>query len=784
MSAVSEDSPGEERKPQGRLARRVAHYGLLVVVLAAPLMIGGALPWTQVLLSTTVLLVVLAWVVSRRGEVKMPPFGGLAALALGVTVLQLLPLPAGLLGLLSPQALELRDGIVGGRPSFLPVTLDVPGTVLAILRGFACLGILVVTASATRWRGRTALFVVPLVFAGGAVAMLSFGQRWWGATSILGIYQIAEMPGSGFFGTFVNGNHAASFFTLTGILAIGCTRETDGPVKLGAGISAAVCLCAVLSTSSRMGFLSAAAGLFAMTVLWLLRRFGRNVALAVAGGLAFVGAPLALLVALGLRVQLERRALAATLTEQKVRGWADALTMTRDFPWTGVGRGAFEAPLTAYRDGTEWVRLVFPENIVVQMMSEWGIPLTIALLVMFGVACVPIVRRITRWEPLYQAAACAVLAVLIHELADFGLEVPGVAFPTAMALGLVAGRVQVSSTAGERKSVRLGWPVAAGALGLWTVMLGLGLWALPRTSDADAQRATLLGKDRSAAATAELRAMIKRHPADYFLELQAARQAITTGSPDALRHINRALRLYPGSVWPHLYAAHYLVRIGRRSQAAVEYRLAVERGYPFDHQEALKVLGAKDVERAVPQRPDDLMKLAHGLLLAGRLRDAESVSARAVGLALDNKPLEARLELALSSGNKPFIRRAAVALAGVASDGKAQELAAEGLARSDDLPAARDLLRRALKQHPNDGGLMVRSARLLFNHGDVDGAYALLRERGQSTFSVPDRIAVEQLMADIAEKQGTPEVAAAARSRARLLQRLHQNQENTGAEAR
>jgi tetratricopeptide (TPR) repeat protein len=366
-------------------------------------------------------------------------------------------------------------------------------------------------------------------------------------------------------------------------------------------------------------------------------------------------------------------------------------------------------------------------------------------------------------------------------MADFGLETAGVALPTAMALGLVAGRAQATATPRERPSVRLGWPVAAGALGIWLVLLGFGLWAVPRTSDADGVRAAQLVKERAPNAAAELAAMIRRHPAEYYFELQAIRQEMLTGSADVLRHINRALQLYPQSPQPHLLAAYYLARIGRRSQAAIEYRLAVERGHSFNHAEALRLVGPREVERAVPQRPEELLRLATALVADGRIREAETISNRAVGLATDAKPLHGRLELALSSGDKPFMRRAALALGAMASDARGLELAAEGLARSGDLPAAQAILKKSLQQFSNDGLLLVRAARLLFTNGDIEGAHLLLRERSRPTFSVPDRIALEQLMAEMADKQGTPEVAAAARARLRRLQRVSESQQGSPA---
>ena len=71
---------------------------------------------------------------------------------------------------------------------------------------------------------------------------------------------------------------------------------------------------------------------------------------------------------------------------QKTRGWLDGLRMAVDYRWTGVGRGAFEAPLRAYRSDDEEVRLVYVENFVVQSAAEWGLAATAALFVAAALA--------------------------------------------------------------------------------------------------------------------------------------------------------------------------------------------------------------------------------------------------------------------------------------------------------------------------------------------------------------------------------------------------------------
>jgi hypothetical protein len=77
----------------------VAQYGVLAVTLAAPLAIGGGRPWVQVALTAGAVLSGLAWLSSRRRDMRLPPFSGVAALALAATLVQLIPLPAGLVEL-------------------------------------------------------------------------------------------------------------------------------------------------------------------------------------------------------------------------------------------------------------------------------------------------------------------------------------------------------------------------------------------------------------------------------------------------------------------------------------------------------------------------------------------------------------------------------------------------------------------------------------------------------------------------------------------------------------
>src|SRR5205085_2633549 len=57
-----------------RQRRQVAQYGVLAVTLAAPIAIGGGRPWVQVGLAAATVVCGLAWRLSRRRDMRLPPF--------------------------------------------------------------------------------------------------------------------------------------------------------------------------------------------------------------------------------------------------------------------------------------------------------------------------------------------------------------------------------------------------------------------------------------------------------------------------------------------------------------------------------------------------------------------------------------------------------------------------------------------------------------------------------------------------------------------------------------
>lgn len=752
---------------RGRRERSDALFGVTAACIAAAagLLIGGAHAATQVALSTALLLLAAAFVMTRGARgFRVVPFCALFAAFVALDLLQLVPLPAPLVHLLSPLAYETRSAVTDRR--LMPLTLDVTATALAMARAFACLGIFVVVAGVSRSRRVATRILMVLALYGAVEAIIALVQRATNATAILGLYVPRSMSGLGVFGTFVDSNHTASVLTIGAMAAIGMALQTSGARRALLIGCAVVATGVTVATGSRGGVLGLAAGGFLIGVVHLVRRKG------ILQGTVMALATLALFAATvlwssdALRARMLTGSSRQLVENQKTRGWLDGLRMAVDYRWTGVGRGALEAPLRAYRSDDEEVRLVYVENFVVQSAAEWGLVATAALFVAAALAMRRTLRHDDVLDPPTIGALAAVVAVVVHELMDFGTELPGVALPATVALGVLVGTA-VRREEGARR-VRPAWSVPVGAA--WVAALLLAGWASSRTLDADDDR--LHDAVTAKRATAPmLAAAIARHPADDYLELLAAEEAMARRDPSAMRYVNRAMLLHPTSWRGHLLAAHLLVALGRRPQAAIEYGLAERYGLLLEDRKLVALLGT-DVVETVERKPAALLALADRMIVIGRLPEAEAAWARALELSDAREPvLEAELRAAGATHDAKVIGRHAAALLHEATSVGSFLAVAQALADTGEPAKASEVVDRAVKLHPADATLIIGGARLKLAAGQPEAAKALLLGSDHRAFTLEQRRDTQQLLATIADRGGDVEGAVIARARAQLLER-------------
>ena len=710
--------------------------GLLALVLVGSPVALGAVhrPFLLATLGVVVLLALVAAGLAWRSEQNFRPHVALVLplCFVGIAAVQSLPVPAGLRARLDPAGFDLGGGDQAGRA--MPMSLDPPEThrELAIAGAAAGVALAALVLSA----GRRLRLAVPVLVAVAGLATLAvgLGHRVAFESKIYGIYTtFSGVP----VGPFINPNHEAELLELSAFTALALayaatTRDMRRAWKAAAAFLAA----GALSTISRGSILALGAG----ALTWLLFPIRsdedsprpRN---------RFVAILLGLVVVAGLTLSLGGEGVLGEVfatrpgTEGKFRIWLDALKIIPAHP-LGIGLGAFARVYPAYQTLSTASWYEFVENQPLGLLIEAGIP---GALLLAGVLALTVryVAKRARRDKVEAALCAAMVAVLAHNLVDFGLEVPGILFPFLAILGATMGRQLVATDA---PASRRAAAVYAGVVATATVA-GIALLLTPSARDYDA----LLKGAPTADRPALVRAALAAHPMDNEYALLAAimepLQTAGGGPSPRLVGLNRTLRLCPNCPAGHREVARNLWRLGRRQQALLEWRAVVTLDRPalswvFDE---LTKTGARPEELATLADDENRFELCRYLLGQRMFEAAKNLLAGSA----DQKGVEFDLvqaSLALAEKNIPRARQAIQqALAAGPTEARAALIAAEVEILDGKPDAAVGFLRAGLRSAPTNLELNRKLLALLMQADRweavdraLDGLRAALLEHGAS----------------------------------------------------
>jgi hypothetical protein len=572
------------RRREGRQAHqrdaqglRAEALGFVVAAVLPPLLLEGYLASTT--LATAIIGAILcAAVLAARGDPawpRPPPLVALAIGAIALTALQLVPLPAWMLRLLttgSSPPMPLAHAELTARlldrpaPTLVAISCAPADTRHALVTAGAVLAF-AVAASVTVEHGRRRTVLSAVAASTIGIAVVTVAHVIVRAERVYGLFMPVEGTAMVVVSPLMNENHLGGFLAMGVPLCIGLALSSAEAWSRRAWLAAALFDALVgLGAFSRGGLLGLIVGVVALVLLTIARRTrsgaGSRAQIALAVG--------AVVFALGLAGYAWYEPLSRDLgstTLDKVRIAIRGLDLVARNPWLGVGRGGYSAAFVGLL-GTD-VRHGFAENFLVQWAADWGLPFALASVGILAVVLVRAVRSARSIDRL--SAIAALIGLAAHELVDFATEMPGILVVTALlAVGALADRRHRRATKG---GVVTPW-VAAPVLTLALVVFP-GTSLLGDSVDEQQQRIETAIESRSWGDAERMVADgLEGRPGEPVLVLLGAYVRVATDDRSALRWLNAAMALAPHWSSPHVLAAEWLASRGAREQAWLEIREA------------------------------------------------------------------------------------------------------------------------------------------------------------------------------------------------------------------
>ncbi len=412
------------------------------ILILSALLFGSVEVWSSSLILFMVFTLGLSWVL--RGELVRHETTRQEKILLAVPaaliaygLVQIVPLPQAIVGVLSPAAYRVYRYYSVGAAGFMPLSLDTYRTTIELLRETAALIVFLIVVKSGRETGVLRRMMRYLVVAGFCISMFAIIQK---ATWNGDIYWFRELSlGGEPFGPFVNRNHFAGFIGMIVPLGLGLAlteRQKEKKVLFGfLSVVMAVALCFSLSRGGITGFFAGVA-MFAFLVgkdkvqkrgVWLV-------------GL-FLIVLLTYLLYLGVAPVVTRFYSTDITTEQRLTVWTATIGAIRDYWFAGSGAGTYIDLFPLYSPAGVQSIYDHAHNDYLEFILENGAVGTLILGAFAVLVLLAVSRRKIhgRNATMRIAALSSVFSMAVHSVFDFNLHILSNLLLFACVLGMAVG---------------------------------------------------------------------------------------------------------------------------------------------------------------------------------------------------------------------------------------------------------------------------------------------------------------------------------------------------------
>lgn len=461
---------------------RIVEGLLIVQLLFMPLAFGVVEAWSEQVIIALTGIMALVFAAKLVWDPKTSFIWSWLYLPIGLFILlaliQLYPLPAGWVEVLSPQTAAIKNRLLSDLPdsaqglkrltlSFYPRATGHDLRVILVVSAIFILVMNIYRRPAQIQRLLTAITLIA-----GGIALLALAQNLFGNGKI---YWVVPAYDKAFSGTFINHSHYGQFINLSLGAALGlllvklhevfqgqevtpltvATRLNDPQLRLVWCCVAVIILGAasMFASLTRGGMVSMLmAGGFTAVVLAFKRSLqGRGWIIATMALLSFI-----CVLYIGFDAVYNRLATLRDLQGETGGRWQivkDISVAWTKFPLAGTGLGTHDVVYPMFDRATISSLASHAENEYAQVAEEMGI-WGLIMVVLFAAGIWHSYLRVTRHVrlPIRSAAfglGFGLLAIMIHSFSDFGQHLPANACLTAISCGLLVALARMSGNPGN-----------------------------------------------------------------------------------------------------------------------------------------------------------------------------------------------------------------------------------------------------------------------------------------------------------------------------------------------
>ena len=301
------------------------------------------------------------------------------------------------------------------------------------------------------------IIVLTLVFLGMAI---SFYAGYQFVTKSGHVWTLPNRyPGRGS-GTYINPNSLAGFLEMLVPLALAYVMigKLSHVTKIFLGYASFVILAGIGVTLSRGGWAATVVSLGVFSIVLLYQRHYRIQALVMLAAMAAIGAFAVPKVDI-LQRRFQHTFNGGSPDDLRLAVWQPTVKMWRDHFWCGVGPAHFDYVFPQYRPLEVQMRPVWAHNDYLNTLADWGvigialIGCAIALLywgVMKGWKSVrgapdDFARRPSNRFALLAGGSAGLVAVLVHSIVDFNMQIPANAILAISLMALLSSLLRLAT---------------------------------------------------------------------------------------------------------------------------------------------------------------------------------------------------------------------------------------------------------------------------------------------------------------------------------------------------